>query len=300
VYFPEIISGSGIPFAIVNNGTSVYGGYPIQSVTKVVNTPNDQGRYTPTVTGGGTSLPIVGSAIATTPTNVPVQTVINATNNSSSTPPYTYQPTITGGTPASSSTTVAATPNSAPPQRVTMKSGLGCGMMVSLGKETYFGSISVDLGVALRTFSFYFPSAMPIQSIAAGNLKPAQGFTAFKTGDTATTVAARDDNVYGSYSNRYTQVGFRAGGSVSFKVIENISIGVSAAAEIFGNKTLTMNPNVSSFSYTPNATSSASTKNQRTSAISNTNMMSSAVAVIAKNVVTNVMMTLTYSMPIGN
>jgi len=197
---------------------------------------------------------------------------------------------------------------------VTMKSGLGYGIMVGLGKETSFGSMSVDLGVVFRSFRFYFPSATAIQTSAGVQVTPKQGLKNIDILENINdfTLSNLDNNTYGSYYNRFTQTGFRFGGSLSFKLIENLSFGVSIAAEIFGNQTFTITPNLSSFSSTATTASATTTTTTTTDTnttgtnttngknINNTGMAYSTVTAAAKNVVTSVMMTLTYSVPVGN
>lgn len=197
---------------------------------------------------------------------------------------------------------------------VTMKSGLGYGIMVGLGKETSFGSMSVDLGVVFRSFSFYFPSATAIKTGQAANGVIAnQGLAPILPGQqiNEASLSLTDNNTYGSYYNRFTQTGFRFGGSLSFKLIENLSFGISIAAEIFGKQTFTINPNLSSFSSTATTasttTTTTTTDNSDTGVntvngknINNTGMAYATITAAAKNVVTSVMMTLTYSVPVGN
>jgi len=226
--------------------------------------------------------------------------------------------TDNGGTsgnplPAGSSAVYLPESSSIATQNVTMKSGLGYGIMLGLGQDTTWGSFGVDVGVVFRSFGFYFPSAIPNASNFAQNANIAVAGPGFQPQNTVSDVNA-DYNTYQSYRLGCTRTGLRVGGDINFKMTEALSWGVSAFIEFFGNKNINVTPNVSSFNI--NATQVVASNNNNNNnnnnntnngncsinanQIVNTNMLSNAVTYQSKLVQTGIMLNVTYSIPVGN
>jgi len=187
-------------------------------------------------------------------------------------------------------------------QKTEIRGGLGYGFLLGLGKDLSWGSIYAEVGLVARAFKFYFPSTTPIQAKASsGGVIPSQGATGIKE-PCPFVLMIPDSNHYGSYYTGYTQAGLRFGGGLTVNLVENVALGISLSAELFGNKKIVINPNICSFTANPGANPAVGSQNGsavNAKNISNANMMYSNVNMTLKNILTSVICSLTYSIPVG-